>query len=144
MFGADIVQYNVGIDSDTKQINEMALNEIAKMLKKHPDYRVRIEGHANPIIVNSGKRSNLMPISKMRAAVIADQLKAMGVKEKQMIIIAYGGTRPVTFEQDYCNRNRRVELIVFKDSIKKIESKKNKEVKKEVNQEDLNEKENLY
>jgi len=123
MFGADIGEYNVDIDRETRRLNDLVLNEIAQILIKNPDYRVRIEGHANPIISQPSKLNNLMPLSKTRADVIAGQLKARGVKERQMIVIAFGGTRPVTLEQNYCNRNRRVELIVFKDTIKKMGSK---------------------
>jgi len=123
LFGADIGQYNVEIDRATQFINDMALNEIANMLKMNPDFRVRIEGHANPILTHPKEKSDLMNLSQTRANVIAGQLKARGISENRMIVIAYGGSRPVTLQQDYCNRNRRVELIVFKDAIKRMGSK---------------------
>jgi len=77
---------------------------------------VRIEGHANPVLNDPSETESLMSLSKMRADAVAAQLMAKGVKEEQMFIIAYGGSRPVTNDQRCWNRNRRVELIVFQDS----------------------------
>jgi len=117
MFGADIGQYNVDIDNGIQKLNETVLNDIAKALKKNPNYRVRIEGHANPVLNNPSENNRLMNLSKVRADTVAGQLKARGVNENQMVIIAFGGTRPATCDQSCCNKNRRVELIVFKDTI---------------------------
>jgi len=118
MFGADAGQYNVNIDSDTMKHNEKVINEIAKTLKNNPDYRVRIEGYANPVINNPSKAGGLVYFSKMRADTVAEQLRVKGVDEKQMMIVAFGGARPVTEDKSCCNKNRRVELIVFQDSVK--------------------------
>jgi outer membrane protein OmpA-like peptidoglycan-associated protein len=108
----------VNIDNDTRKHNEQVINEIANTLKNHPDYRVRIEGYANPIISNPGKAGGLVSFSKMRADTVAEQLRVKGVDEKQMMIVAFGGAKPVTEDKSCCNKNRRVELIVFHDSVK--------------------------
>jgi len=123
LFGADIGEYNEEIDRATQFVNDMALNEVASMLKSNPDFRVRIEGHANPVLSHPKDKKDLMSLSQMRANVIAGQLIARGINKNRMIVVAYGGSRPVTLQQDYCNRNRRVELIVFKDAIKRIGSR---------------------
>jgi outer membrane protein OmpA-like peptidoglycan-associated protein len=117
MFGADIEQYNVNIDSNTRKHNESVLNEITKMLKKNPNYRVRIEGHANPFISNPSSANGLIAFSKRRADTVAEQLRARGVDEKQMFVIAFGGARPISSNKYNSDRNRRVELIVFKDNV---------------------------
>ncbi|MCL1958116.1 MAG: OmpA family protein [Spirochaetes bacterium] len=117
MFGADAGQYNVNIDSDTMKHNEHVISEIANTLKNHPDYRVRIEGYANPIINNPGKVGGLVSFSKMRADTVAEQLRVKGVDEKQMMVVAFGGAKPVTEDKSYCNKNRRVELVVFRDTV---------------------------
>jgi hypothetical protein len=113
LFGPDIGRYNVGIDRDAQGLNELVLNNTAKMLKEHPDLRVRIEGHANPVTPDPNEADELMTLSTMRANVVAEQLRARGVSEEQMVIIAFGGTRTVTSDHDVWNRNRRVELIVI-------------------------------
>jgi outer membrane protein OmpA-like peptidoglycan-associated protein len=54
-----------------------------------------------------------MALSTMRASVVAERLRAKGVSDEQMVVIAFGGTRTVTSDHDIWNRNRRVELIVI-------------------------------
>jgi hypothetical protein len=113
LFGPDIGKYNVGIDHDAQSLNELVLNSIAQTLKDNPDYRVRIEGHANPVTTDPHEADELMALSAIRSDAVAEQLKARGVNENQMVDIAFGGTRTVTSDHDIWNRNRRVELIVI-------------------------------
>ena len=118
IFGPDAGRYNIGIDRDAQQLNELILNSTAQMLKDNPNFRVRIEGHANPFTVDVSEADELMVLSSRRATVVAEQLKNKGVSSDQMVIIAFGGTRAVTnpTEWDVRNRNRRVELIVIEIS----------------------------
>jgi outer membrane protein OmpA-like peptidoglycan-associated protein len=113
LFGPDISKYNVGIDHDAQGLNELVLNSIAKILEENPDYRVRIEGHANPVTTDPHEADELMALSALRSDAVAEQLKARGVDEHQLVDIAFGGTRTVTSDHDIWNRNRRVELIVI-------------------------------
>jgi len=115
LFGSYIGEYNVEVDNDTRERNETAVNEIAKALNKNPDYHVRIEGHANPVLNVPSENDSLMTLSKTRAGNVAALLKGKGVKEEQMVITAYGGARPVTRDKAYGSMNRRVELIVYQD-----------------------------
>ena len=116
MFGPNTGQYNADIDRSTRKQNEQVLNDIAQTLIKNPDYHVRIEGHANPVTNNPSEDDRLMALSKTRADAVADLLMERGVTEKQMDIIAFGGTRTITGDHDHWNRNRRVEMIVFQDT----------------------------
>ena len=113
LFGPDIGEYNVGIDHDAQGLNELVLNSTAQMLKDNPDYRVRIEGHANPYTVTHSEAAELQALSATRAEVVAEQLRARGVSDDQMVVISFGGTRNVTSDHDIVNRNRRVELIIL-------------------------------
>ena len=112
LFGPDIGRYNVGIDPDAQQLNELVLDYTAQTLKSNPNYRVRIEGHANPYTINHSEIDELMTLSAMRSNVVFEQLRARGVSEDQMVIVSFGGTRTATNEWDVRNRNRRVELII--------------------------------
>jgi len=112
LFGPDIGRYNLGIDRDAQQLNEMVLNYTAQTLKDNPHYRVRIEGHANPYTINHSEIEELMVLSTKRADVVAGELKSRGVDEKQIVMISFGGTRTATNEWDIRNRNRRVEMII--------------------------------
>jgi outer membrane protein OmpA-like peptidoglycan-associated protein len=113
LFGPDIGKYNVGIDHDAQGLNELVLNSTAQMLKENPGCHIRIEGNANPVTTDPNEADELMALSVMRANAVAAQLKARGVNEEQMVIVAFGGTRTVTHDHQIWNRNRRVELIVI-------------------------------
>jgi outer membrane protein OmpA-like peptidoglycan-associated protein len=113
LFGPDIGSYNIGIDRDAQQLNELVLDQIAKDLTENTDFRVRLEGHANPYTINHSEAEDLMALSAMRANTVADQLRQRGVSDDQIVIVTYGGTRTATSEWDIRNRNRRVELIVI-------------------------------
>ena len=117
LFGPDIGMYNVGIDRDAQQLNELVLNYTAQTLKDNPNYRVRLEGHANPYTINVSEIEDLMVLSAMRADVVAEQLRSRGVDEEQIVMIHFGGGRTVTNEWDFRNRNRRVELIILQVDI---------------------------
>jgi len=112
LFGPDIGKYNVGIDRDAQGLNELVLNSVSKMLKENSNLRVRIEGHANPVTTDPREADELMALSALRSNSVAEQLKARGISEEQMVVISFGGTRTVTSDHDIWNRNRRVELIV--------------------------------
>ena len=113
IFGPDIGNYNVGIDRDAQQLNELIIIGTAKFLIENPQYRVRIEGHANPYTITESEIEDLMALSTMRADVVAQQLRDRGVSDDQMVIVAFGGTRSATSEWDVRNRNRRVELMLI-------------------------------
>ena len=113
LFGPDIGRYNAGLDHDAEALNELVLNQVAKMLIDNQDYLVRIEGHANPVTTDPNEADELMTLSSIRANEVADQLRLRGVNEDQMVIIAFGGTRTVTDSHDIWNRNRRVEMIII-------------------------------
>jgi len=117
LFGPDIGMYNIGIDRDAQQLNELVLNYTAQTLKDNPNYRVRLEGHANPYTINVSEIEDLMVLSAMRADVVAEQLRSRGVDEEQIVMIHFGGGRTVTNEWDFRNRNRRVELIILQVDI---------------------------
>jgi len=113
LFGPDIGRYNIGIDRDAQQLNELVLKYTADTLIENPDYRVRIEGHANPFTIHISEADDLMALSNMRANTIADLLRERGVRDEQIVIVGFGGTRTATSEWDVRNRNRRVELMII-------------------------------
>jgi hypothetical protein len=114
LFGPDIGKYDVGIDHDAQQLNEIVLDAIAKQLKENSDLRVRVEGHANPVTTDPNEADELMALSVLRSNAVAEQLRKRGVSDEQMVIISFGGTRTIAPpEHEIWNRNRRVELIVI-------------------------------
>ena len=114
LFGGDIGRYNIGIDQDAQGLNELVLNYTAQQLNDNPNFRVRIEGHANPVTTDPNEADELMVLSAMRANNVAAELRARGVREEQMVVISFGGTRTIIEITDLerWNRNRRVEIII--------------------------------
>ncbi|MCQ2576476.1 MAG: OmpA family protein [Treponema sp.] len=101
------------------------LNRIAEILKKFPDYKVTIQGHANRISDNVDEETvdnlrvwgrALQPLSKERADAIKDYLKKKGVNANNVTTEGMGGTKPVVDPKDSDNnwKNRRVEFILVK------------------------------
>jgi len=113
LFGPDTGRYNIGIDRDAQQLNELVLQYVSDQLKENPDFMVRIEGHANPFTINVSEADDLMALSSMRSDSVAEQLRQRGVRDDQMVVVAFGGTRNATSEWDIRNRNRRVELMLI-------------------------------
>ncbi|MCQ2588926.1 MAG: OmpA family protein [Treponema sp.] len=101
------------------------LNRIADILKKFPDYKISIQGHANRISDNEDEETidnlnvwgrALMPLSKERADGIKAYLEKRGVSGSNISTEGMGGTRPVVDPKDKDNnwKNRRVEFILVK------------------------------
>jgi hypothetical protein len=113
IFGPDIGSYNLGVDNDGRSANDLVMNETADFLKNNPDYFVRLEGNANPVTADPREAEELMALSTYRANTVARELEKRGVSRSQMLVMAFGGTRKITSEQDRWNMNRRVELIIM-------------------------------
>ena len=112
IFAPNSFRYNDGIDRDAESLNDLAIIQTARILRENPDLQVRIEGHANPVTNLPGETGLLLSLSTNRANQIAAQLRARGVPENQIIVIAHGGTRTIANDRVHWNMNRRVELII--------------------------------
>jgi len=117
IFGPDVSVFNTGIDADARSLNELVLDHIAQLLKNDPNFRVRIEGHANPVTYAPGEIQVLSALSANRANEVARILREKGVEEEQIIVVALGGSRTLTSDHDRWNMNRRVELIVIQGDV---------------------------
>ena len=101
------------------------LDRIAQILKKFPDYKISIQGHANRLSDNEEEETvdnlnvwgrALMPLSKERAEGIKAYLVKKGVSSSSITVEGLGGTKPVVNPKDKDNnwKNRRVEFILVK------------------------------
>lgn len=111
-------------DEQTKK-NVEILNRIAEILKKFPDYKITIQGHANRVSDNLDEETvdnlrvwgrALGPLSKERADAIKAYLVKKGVSASSITTEGKGGTKPVVNPKDTDNnwKNRRVEFILVK------------------------------
>ena len=113
LFAGDISRYNVNLDADARSLNDLVLNEVAKMLIENPDFRANIEGHANPVTGDPDEVQILFALSSNRAHEVARLLRERGVREDQLIVVAFGAGKVLATDRAHWNLNRRVELIIY-------------------------------
>ncbi len=97
--------------------NIRVLKRIAEILNKFRDYKVKVEGHANPVTRTVKEQTEeLQPLSEARAKAIVDKLVEFGVDKNRLSYVGMGGSRPVVPYEDRDNwwKNRRVEFILIK------------------------------
>jgi flagellar hook assembly protein FlgD/flagellar motor protein MotB len=97
--------------------NLRVLRRIAEILNKFRDYRVQVEGHANPVARTQAEEVNeLQPLSESRARAVVNMLAEFGVARNRLSAVGMGGTKPVVRFEDRDNwwKNRRVEFILIK------------------------------
>lgn len=95
--------------ADLKPASAPTLQQIASVMKQHPDWILTIEGHTDSI---GGAASNL-ELSKRRAAAVKDELvRRYGVAPTRLATQGYGLSHPLAPNGSMEGRaqNRRVEL----------------------------------
>ena len=115
-FRANHADFN-GIPQDRLDTNVRVLRRIAQILNRFRDYRITVEGHANPVLGTSAEESEqLQPLSLARARMVMDQLVSYGVARNRLSATGRGGTMPVAGARDQDNnwKNRRVEFLLIK------------------------------
>ncbi len=97
------------LDSDVPILEPKdILINMATLLKTHPQQRVYVTGHACRL----GSYAYNMDLAMRRAKAVAKQLKALGVKDEQMIIQTKGENVPYRFNGKHTlEKDRRVEII---------------------------------
>jgi flagellar motor protein MotB len=106
-----------GIPADRVDNNIRVLRRIAEILNKFRDYKVQVEGHANPVArTTAEERNELQPLSEKRAQTVMNILVEYGVARNRLSSVGMGGTQPVVQYGDRDNwwKNRRVEFILIK------------------------------
>jgi outer membrane protein OmpA-like peptidoglycan-associated protein len=106
-----------GLDEDVLANNERILRRIAEVLNKFSDYKVTVEGHANPVTRTAEEESSeLRPLSELRAKAVVAELIRYGVAGERLSAAGMGGSQPVVPYEDRDGwwKNRRVEFILIK------------------------------
>ena len=102
---------------DENNHNSLVLNKIVTALKKFPDYKISVEGHANNISnTEEEDRKFLIPLSKYRAEVIRKMLIERGIDKDRITTVGRGGKFPIVprEKREEWWKNRRVEFILTK------------------------------
>lgn len=93
------------------------LDNLAEILKRHPEIRVRIEGHTD----NTGDANMNLKLSKERAKAVEDYLVSHGEPADHISSEGYGETRPIADNgtADGRAKNRRVMVVTSIFKLKK-------------------------
>ena len=86
------------------------LDEVAKVLRDNPGFKVQVEGHAS----SEGADAHNLTLSQDRAQAVLDYVAGRGVERDRLIATGYGSSRPVESNVTEAGReaNRRVEFVV--------------------------------
>jgi outer membrane protein OmpA-like peptidoglycan-associated protein len=107
---ADLYSIYFSFGSDAiRDESTPALREIADVLKRHPDWKLRVAGHTDAI----GDDASNLDLSRRRAAAVKDALvKRYAVDEARLSTTGFGRSQPKDTNDtvDGRARNRRVEL----------------------------------
>jgi OOP family OmpA-OmpF porin len=89
--------------------SDAVLEEIAKMLEDHPEWRILIESHTD----NTGSKAGNLALSTKRASGVANWLARRGVNRRRVEFVGKGDTEPVAENATEAGRakNARIELV---------------------------------
>jgi flagellar motor protein MotB len=108
----------IGIPQDRLDNNIRVLRRVGEILNRFRDYRITVEGHANPVLGTAREENEtLMPLSVARAQYVIDYLVSNnGVSRNRLSSVGRGGTRNVASPSDQANnwKNRRVEFLLIR------------------------------
>jgi outer membrane protein OmpA-like peptidoglycan-associated protein len=93
--------------------NTQVFNKVAKLLLENPQYRILVDGHANPVIGTTAEENkSLKPLSVQRAEQAADFLvNYYKIDRRRLILTGAGGIYP--FGDKDPSHNRRVSFFII-------------------------------
>jgi len=121
IFPGDLADLN-RVSEDEQRANRRVLRMIANSLTRYPDYRITIEGHANPLSAAgtpewTRQETTLRPLSEQRARAVGEYLATNhNIARNRFTYTGLGTTRPVAdfTDEDELWKNRRVEFILIR------------------------------
>lgn len=109
-FATRAVQFETGSARLLSSSTEV-LNQIVQILRRYPDYHLRIGGHTDSI----GSATSNQVLSENRAQACYDYLLSQGISPERITYAGFGETRPIADNRykDGREKNRRVEFDIF-------------------------------
>ena len=115
--GIMISLLNIQFAADSSVLRESErwkIQEIANVLRRIPDVRVQVSGHA----AQAGTAANTLRLSRERAENIASFLVVLeAVKPENITTVGYGATRPIASNNtpEGMAANRRIEITILEN-----------------------------
>jgi len=107
----DVYSIYFSFNSDViREESQPTLKDIAEVLRRHPDWKLGVNGHTDGI----GNNQFNIDLSKRRAAAVKDALvKQYGVEPARLATAGFGKSQPKDTNESLEGRarNRRVELV---------------------------------
>ncbi len=93
------------------------LDELARIVKEHPEYRLDVGGHTDPRPIRTAKFDSNWELSALRATAVLRYLVDKGVNPRRMTATGYADTDPIVPNTSLENmaKNRRVEFVLEKE-----------------------------
>jgi outer membrane protein OmpA-like peptidoglycan-associated protein/flagellar hook assembly protein FlgD len=119
VFPADSAVFD-GLDQNTLDNNIRVIKRVAQILNKFKNYKITVEGHANPTTAPGPEREqeepSLKDLSEKRAGYVLEQLVRSSVARNRLTFAGAGGTMPVVPYEDHSGwwKNRRVDFILIR------------------------------
>lgn len=94
--------------SNLSEASKATLRRSADWLKTHPDFKVKIEGHAD----ERGTSKYNLALGKRRAVAAAKYLQSLGVESHRISTVSFGESRPIdpAHNEAAWSKNRRDEF----------------------------------
>ena len=112
-----------GLGAGIIENNNYALELVTQILNEFSDYRLLIEGHANPTApegrVRNAEEPSLLRVSEARAQWVFDELVKRGIDPDRLHTAGLGTSGTIIPYTDYRNvwQNRRVVFILIKEPL---------------------------
>ncbi len=109
-FAMQAIEFETG-STRLKSSSNQVLNQVADILKKYPEYNVRIDGYTDSV----GSRASNQSLSEKRAKACYDYLASRGIPLSRMAYTGYGESNPIAdnINKEGRQRNRRVEFNIY-------------------------------
>jgi chemotaxis protein MotB len=112
----DKVLFDLG-DTHIKPEMKQVLDEIARILQKHPDKKIAVEGHTDDLSIKTSKFPSNWDLSTGRAtAVVKYFVEEKGLDPSRFSAAGYAEYQPLVPNISEANRriNRRVDIVIMK------------------------------
>ncbi|MCB9276997.1 MAG: OmpA family protein [Lewinellaceae bacterium] len=111
-FAMKAVQFETA-KATLRQDSYTILNQVVDILKRYPDYKLRINGHTD----STGEADANQKLSEARAKACYDYIVSQGISAGRLSFTGYGESRPIANNKYASGReqNRRVEFDIYLD-----------------------------